>query len=157
MPDVKEQIRELGAQAATGDQARALLGAAVTRLHTDGYEKLDDISTIVGLRAEVQSALDIGRAQADKIYAALPPGDAPLSLTQQNQVGAVLWFIAGALAREQQTADEGLGYLQGFFNGLKEVVGDAGALVPKLADALPWWVIPAAVVGAFLYLRRFLP
>src|SRR5690242_18560334 len=105
MADVKEQIRELGAQAATGDQGRALLGAALTRLHNEGFEQLDEITTMAGLRDEVLSSLEIGRTQAEKLYAALPEGDAPLSATEQTQIGAVLWFIAGALAREHAQAD----------------------------------------------------
>jgi hypothetical protein len=152
--DWKDQARQLGAAAETGAQGRALLGEALTRLHDDGYEQLGDISTLADQREAVQEDLDAARSYAERVYGDLPTGDEPLDSRAQQRVGVALWSIAGALQREHQTATDDIGYISGFVDGLRKIGNTAGVVLPKLADALPWWVLPAVALVVFIYVKK---
>lgn len=155
--DWKDAARELGSKAATGDQGRALLGEALNRLHSDGYGRLDQVTTLAGQRDEAQSGLDNARTYAENVYNDLPMGDGELDAHTQQRVGVALWSVAGALEREQSFVSDDIGYLAGFYEGLRKAADAAGSVVPKIADAVPWWLWLLVAVAAFFYVRRLLP
>jgi hypothetical protein len=154
--DWKESARELGSQAATGDQARALLGEALRRLHDDGYGRLDQISTLAGQQDAQQADLDSQRSYAERVYNDAPAGAEGTTEQYRQRVGVALWSIARALEREQGFIDADIGYTSGFVDGLRKALSAAGGVIPPLVSALPWWVLPAVLLVAFFYVRRIL-
>jgi hypothetical protein len=155
--DWKDASRELGSKAAIGDQGRALLGEALNRLHSDGYDRLELVTTLAGQRDEAQSGLDNARTYAENVYNDLPLGDGELDGHTQQRVGVALWSIAGALERQQSFINDDISYTAGFYEGLRKIAEGAGAIVPKIADAVPWWLWVLVAAAAFFYVRRLLP
>jgi hypothetical protein len=66
--DTKAAIAQIATQVQSIGQARAVLGV-VTQVLKEGYEKLDSVSSLAGLRDSSQSLLDQTNAYAAKIYA----------------------------------------------------------------------------------------
>lgn len=121
----------------TNRQARAVLGLIAQYLRR-GYEIAQTVPSFISpidgtkMAAEsMRSLLDSNNRWAQKVYAAIPDDDAPVSDLNRKKVTLALTQTRSSLALVSSSADD-------LNRGL------AGALADLLTDKLPPWLRPSA-------------
>lgn len=147
------RVAEIASTLDSGYTARALLGKALTILHS-AYERTDSYqSGPLGAQEANQNReyLDGIRIRAESDYAKIPETDEPLASNLANQVAFDIASIESAVG---QTMD----ILAGSAIGeLGTSILDAGkGLAKGWSGLIPWWVwLLAAGVVLFVIAQKF--
>ncbi len=109
--DTKLAIAKIASSVQTIGQARAALGAT-TRVLSDGYAKLDSLTSVAGVRDSARSLLDQNNAYAARIYATWNDDpelqDEDISILKCTQVAACLEMARSNVRLIEDIAKEDL-------------------------------------------------
>lgn len=149
--DTTFSIALLAAKVQTVGQARAVLGK-VSELLRDGYEKVDSVTSLAGLRDEYRRQLDIVNAYAQGVYAVFAGAtpdlfDEEISYQNAARTGLAMERARKLLTDIETDADTSWWDITEILRAALEAAGKAIALTLETAAKAAAAAGPALIAG----------